>query len=119
MRSSVLVVDDDISFRSIAVRIVASWGHDVVGEAGSVDEAMVRASELRPDTVIVDIGLPDGDGFDLTSRLIALPWPMRVLMISSDSDVANKSAAERAGASGFFPKAEIAGVAFRHAIEDR
>jgi DNA-binding NarL/FixJ family response regulator len=119
MRSSVLIVDDDFSFRAVAVRIVASWGHDVVGEAGSVDEAMVLASELRPDTVIVDIGLPDGDGFELTSRLIGLAWPMRVLMISSDSDVANRSAAERAGASGFFPKGAIAGLAFRHAIENR
>jgi DNA-binding NarL/FixJ family response regulator len=119
MACSVLVVDDDIAFRAIAVRIVESWGHDVVGEAGSVGEAIARTEELRPDTVVVDIGLPDGDGFALTRRLIALPWPVRVLVISSDSDRANGSAAQQAGAIAFFPKAEIAGTGFRQAIEER
>jgi DNA-binding NarL/FixJ family response regulator len=119
MGCTVLVVDDDIFFRGIAIRIVESWGHRVVGDAAGVEEALARTSELRPDTVLVDIGLPDGDGFDLTRRLIALPWPVRVLVISSDSDVANASAAARAGASGFFPKAEISGAGFRQAIEAR
>jgi DNA-binding NarL/FixJ family response regulator len=117
MGCTVLVVDDDTFFRHIAVRILRSWGHDVVGEAGGVDEALARTSELRPDAVVVDIGLPDGDGFDLTRRLTALPWPIRVVVISSDSDLANGSVAERVGASGFFPKAEISGASFRQAIE--
>jgi len=117
MGCSVLVVDDDTYFRDIAVRILQSWGHLVVGEAGSVGEALERTEELRPQTVVVDIGLPDGDGFDLTRRLMALPWPMRVLVISSDSDSANGSAAQRVGASGFFPKADISGAGFRLAIE--
>jgi len=117
MGCTVLVVDDDIFFRDIAVRILTSWGHDVVGEAGSVAEALERTEELRPELVVVDIGLPDGDGFDLTRRLMALPWPMRVLVISSDSDAANGAAAARVGASGFFPKADISGAGFRQAIE--
>ncbi|MDA0159860.1 response regulator transcription factor [Solirubrobacter ginsenosidimutans] len=119
MGCSVLVVDDDASFRRIAIRIVESWGHNVVGEAGGVGEAMLRAHEVRPDTVIVDIGLPDGDGFDLTRRLLALEWPIRVLVMSSDSDIANVAVAESAGASGFFPKLELLGAGFRQAIEDR
>jgi DNA-binding NarL/FixJ family response regulator len=117
MSCSVLVVDDDPFFRKIAVRILESWGHEVVGEAGSVGETMARMAELRPDTVVVDIGLPDGDGFDLTRRLIALSLPLRVLVISSDADVANGPAAARVGASGFFPKDEISGARFRQAIE--
>jgi DNA-binding NarL/FixJ family response regulator len=117
MGCSVLVVDDDASFRRIAIRIVESWGHRVVGEAGSVDEAMQCASAVRPDTVIVDICLPGGDGFDLTRKLLALDWPIRVLVMSSDSDVANVEIAESAGASGFFPKLELLGARFREAIE--
>ena len=119
MACSLLVVDDDVSFRRMAVRIVESWGHRVVGEAGSVGEAMLRASEVRPDTAIVDIGLPDGDGFDLTRRLLALDWPIRVLVMSSDSDIANVEVAANAGASGFFPKLELLGPGFRQAIEER
>jgi DNA-binding NarL/FixJ family response regulator len=117
MGRSVLVVDDDASFRNITTRILESWGFDVVGQAGSVDEAMARTAELRPDTVLVDIGLPDGNGFDLTRQLMALPWSLRVLLISSDSDIANGAAARRVGASGFFPKDELVGVMFRNAME--
>ena len=95
-----LIVDDDDAFSDLAARVVTGWGHVVVGEAASVAGALARASELRPDIVLVDIGLPDGDGFALTETLVALPWPMRVVLISSDSDSANVSAARRAGACG-------------------
>jgi CheY-like chemotaxis protein len=107
MPRSVLVVDDDIAFRDLAVRTLRSWGHSVVGEAGTVAEALERTSALRPDTVLVDIGLPDGDGFDLAHRLVVLPWQPRVVLISTDSDPANHGAAERAGAAGFVPKDEV------------
>ena len=49
--------------------------------------------ELRPDTALVDIGLPDGDGFVLAQQLRALPWPLRVVLISSDADRTNAPAA--------------------------
>ena len=86
MARSVLVVDDDASFRDLAARVLSGWGLEVVGEAASVAEALDRAAELRPDVALVDIGLPDGDGFALTQRLRALPWPVRVVLISSDAD---------------------------------
>ena len=117
MSRSVLVVDDDVSFRDLAARVLTGWGHVVIGEAGSVEEALVRAAELRPDTSLVDIGLPDGDGFSLTQQLRAMPWPLRVVLISSDSDGANAPAARRAGASGFFPKDELSDPALRRLIE--
>jgi DNA-binding NarL/FixJ family response regulator len=116
---SVLVVDDDASFRQLATRTLRSWGYAVVGEAGTVAEAIERADELRPDAALVDIGLPDGDGFWLTEQLRALAWPVRVVLISSDGDRANGLAAERAGASGFFPKDELAGSPLRRLIEGR
>lgn len=118
MVRSVLVVDDDVAFRDLAARILVSWGHVVVGEAGSVAEAMARTVELEPDTVLADIGLPDGDGFALTHDLQALPHPPRVVLISSDSDAANGPAARRVGASGFVPKDELPGGFMRHLIED-
>ena len=110
MPRSVLVVDDDASFRGLATRVLAGWGHEVIGEAGGVGEALARAAELRPDTALVDIGLPDGDGFSLAEQLRALPWPMRVVLISSDGDRANAPAADAAGRSGFFPKDELSGA---------
>jgi CheY-like chemotaxis protein len=116
MTVSVLVVDDDPSFRRLASRVLASWGHVVVGEAGTVAEALRRTGELRPDTVLADIGLPDGDGFGLTHALLTLPSPPRVVLISSDGDAANAPAAARAGACGFVPKDELPSARLRRLI---
>ncbi len=112
-----LVVDDDAWFRELATRILIGWGHTVVGEAGDVAQALAQAALLKPEVVLVDIGLPDGDGFSLTQHLRAMPHPPQVVLISSDSDRAIVSAAHRAGASGFFPKDELSGAPFRQLLE--
>ena len=117
MPRSVLVVDDDAGFRDLATRILTSWGHVVIGEAGSVAEALAQAAKLRPDMVLVDIGLPDGDGFSLTEQLVAMPWEVRVVLISSQADRTTVQAAQRAGADSFLPKDELSSAALRQLIE--
>jgi DNA-binding NarL/FixJ family response regulator len=119
MQGSILVVDDDASVRGLVVRILRSWGHEVIGEAGSIAEALEYAEIRRPDVVLVDIGLPDGDGFLLTRQLTAKPWAIRVVIFSSDADPSNMAAAARAGAIGFFPKDELLSPALQRLIEDR
>jgi CheY-like chemotaxis protein len=116
VRRSILVVDDDAAVRGLIVRILTSGGYFVVGEAGSVADALLRAEELRPDVALVDIGLPDGDGFSLTRQLCAKPWAMRVVIFSSDADRTNVAAAERAGAVGFLAKEELSGLALQQLI---
>ena len=117
MLPSILVVDDDAAVRDLVVRILRSWGYAVVGQAGSVAEALVSADDLRPDVVLVDIGLPDGDGFSLTRQLRARR-PVRVVLFSSDADRANVAAAHRAGAIGFLPKDELSSPALQEMIGD-
>jgi CheY-like chemotaxis protein len=117
MARSVLVVDDDASFRELAIGLLRSWGHDVVGEAGSVAEAVTRVNELHPDTVVVDVGLPDGDGFELTARMRQMPRRPRILLISSDSDAATDAEARSAGAIGFVGKSEMPGAQFRRMLD--
>jgi CheY-like chemotaxis protein len=119
MPGSILVVDDDASVRGLVVRILRSWGHTAIGEAGSVAEALDVADARRPDVVLVDVGLPDGDGFGLTRLLRSKPWAMRIVIFSSDADPANNAAADRAGAIGFFPKDELLSPALQRLIEDR
>jgi CheY-like chemotaxis protein len=114
---SVLVVDDDPAFRDLAARVLTSWGHVVVGEAGGVADALERASELHPGAALVDVGLPDGDGFVLTRCLVALPWHVRVVLISADADAAAVRAARQAGAIGFLAKDELSGRTMRHLLE--
>lgn len=118
MQGSILVVDDDASIRGLVVRILRSWGHVVIGEAGSVAEALAYAEARRPGIALVDIGLPDGDGFSLTRQLQAKPWAIRVVVLSSDADPSNSATAARAGAIGFFPKDELLSPALRRLIED-
>jgi CheY-like chemotaxis protein len=117
MARSVLVVDDDAGFRDLATRILTGWGHVVIGEASNVAEALAQAARLRPDTVLVDIGLPDGDGFSLTEQLVAMPWAVHVVLISSEADRTTVQAARRAGADSFLPKDELSSVALRQLIE--
>ena len=117
MPRSVLIVDDDAGFRDLATRILTSWGLTVIGEAGSVAEALAQAARLQPDVVLVDIGLPDGDGFSLTGQLVAMPWAVRVVLISSQADRTTMAAAQRAGAESFLQKDEFPSALMRQLIE--
>jgi CheY-like chemotaxis protein len=66
MTRRVLVVDNEASFRRIARLALTSWGHVVVGEAGTAAEAMRHAAELHPDTVLADIGFVPKEGLSGT-----------------------------------------------------
>jgi CheY-like chemotaxis protein len=65
MSESVLVVDDDPTFRRLAQRMLASFDLAVAGEAHTVASAITAAGSLRPDAVLIDVRLPDGDGVAL------------------------------------------------------
>jgi two-component system nitrate/nitrite response regulator NarL len=94
---TVLIVDDDVSFRALAARAMQAHGLTVVGEAGAAEEGAEAARRLRPDAVLVDVGLPDGSGIALAADLAALPWSPQVVVISSDAEFAG---ATRPGPNG-------------------
>jgi DNA-binding NarL/FixJ family response regulator len=107
VRVSVLVVDDDARFRGLAARMLTAQDMTVVGQAATVREAVEMVAALRPDAVLVDVGLPDGDGVTLARDLAALPWRPRVVLTSSDRDVTTHEAAVEAGAVGFVAKDDL------------
>jgi DNA-binding NarL/FixJ family response regulator len=107
MSATILVVDDDPVFRSLARRTLLAEGLNVVGEADSVATAMAAAHELRPEAVLVDIGLPDGDGVALARALTALPWRPRVVLTSSDPEAASEDDVRSSGAGAFVPKDDL------------
>ena len=90
MPTSVLVVDDDPEFRALAVRMLAGMGLSVVGEAGTVEAATRAARRLRPQSALVDVGLPDGDGVTLAGALAALPWRPRIVLTSTDPEAIDR-----------------------------
>jgi CheY-like chemotaxis protein len=107
MPTKVLVVDDDVAFRRLAIRLLTALGLTVVAEAGTVAAALTVCAEVRPDAALVDVGLPDGDGIALTAAITALPWRPRVVLTSSETAAADDATARRAGAVGFIPKADL------------
>src|SRR4051812_5407026 len=107
MSVEVLVVDDDPWFRTVARRLLESGGFTVVGEAESAREARAEVARLGPAAVLLDVGLPDGDGVSLAGELAALPARPLILLTSSDPDAVTGELAQRAGAEGFVPKHDL------------
>jgi len=70
VRRTVLIVDDHPAFRSAARALLEDAGFEVVGEAGDGSSAIAAVLELRPDIVLLDVQLPDLDGFAVGERLL-------------------------------------------------
>ena len=110
--TSVLIVDDHPSFRASARALLQAEGFEVVGEAADGAEALRAAEELHPDVVLLDVQLPDTDGFDVAARLTrgAANAPAVVLTSSRDGSDFGPLVAY-SGARGFVPKAELSAAA--------
>ena len=98
-----LVIDDDPTFRALAVRLLEGMGLSVVGEAATVEAAAVAARTLRPQAALVDIALPDGSGVELA----ALPWGPRIVLTSNDRGAVTDTLARSAGAAAFIAKEDL------------
>jgi len=107
MSLRVLLVDDHPSFRAIAVRLLRSAGYEVVGEAHDGRSGLVAAAELRPDVVLLDIRLPDMDGFEVTERLRNGDHAPDVVLISSREAEGYGQRVAESTARGFIAKAEL------------
>jgi DNA-binding NarL/FixJ family response regulator len=86
--SGVLIVDDYAPFRESARALLEDGGFEVVGEAEDGATALRAADELHPDVVLLDVHLPDSDGFEVAKRLRELEPAPEVVLISSRDDYA-------------------------------
>ena len=111
MRPTLLIVDDHAGFRSLARRLLSSGGFEVIGEAADGRAGVAAARELRPDVVLLDIQLPDIDGFEVLARLRDGPAGPAVVLTSTRDRADYGERVDRSGASGFVPKAELSGAA--------
>ena len=113
MAHTVLIVDDHPGYRAAARTVLEADGFEVVGETATGLEAVSEAARLRPQIVLLDIGLPDVDGVEVARRITAAAegHAPAVVLISSRDGTGCETLFAASGARGFIPKAELTGDA--------
>jgi CheY-like chemotaxis protein len=111
-----LIVDDHASFRAVARRLLEGGGFEVVGEAADGAAAIAAARDLRPDFVLLDVGLPDMDGIAVAGLLADEPDPP-IVVLTSGRDAADYGRGAFDGvAAVFVPKGDLSGARLRSLV---
>jgi DNA-binding NarL/FixJ family response regulator len=108
---TVVIVDDHPSFRASARAILEADGFEVVGEAADGASGLDVTRALHPDVLLLDVQLPDVDGFSVAAELSGNSHPPAVVLVSSRDAADYGSLIEESGARGFIAKAELSGAA--------
>jgi CheY-like chemotaxis protein len=112
MATTVLIVDDHPSFRRSARSLLEAEGFEVVGEAATGAEALERVAELHPALVLLDVQLPDLNGFEIAARLRRQNGSSPAIVLTSSRDASDFGPlVEESGALGFIAKGELSGAA--------
>ena len=111
MKRTVLIVDDHAGFRASARRVLEAGGYSVIAEAVDGTTGVAAAAEARPDLALVDVQLPDFDGFELTRRLREAGETPEIVLISSHEQADFGSLVEASGARGFVSKSDLSAAA--------
>jgi DNA-binding NarL/FixJ family response regulator len=114
---TVVIADDHPSFRASARAILEADGFEVVGEADSGEAAISAMRSLEPDVLLLDVQLPDMDGFEVCRQLGLNGGPPAVVLVSSRDASDYGGLIEQSGARGFIPKAELSGSALTDLLE--
>jgi DNA-binding NarL/FixJ family response regulator len=107
----VLIVDDHERFRASARRMLEKAGFEVVGELATGMPTLSTVRETDPDVVLLDIQLPDSDGFTIARALRDAGLECRVVLTSSRDWSDSSELVAGTGAAGFLPKDELSGAA--------
>ena len=119
MPPRIVIVDDDPSFLATVRLLLEAEGFVVVGEALNGRDGVAAVAELDPDIVLVDVNLPDIDGFEVVQQLAdgERAPPVVLTSIRSASDFGDL--VETSGAQGFITKADISGEALTKILDGR
>lgn len=115
----IVIVDDDPSFLETVRLLLEAEGFVVVGEALNGLDGVAAATELDPDLVLVDVTLPDIDGFEVVERLARDEGAPPVVLTSIRSAQDFGNLVQRSRARGFITKADITGEALTGFLEGR
>jgi DNA-binding NarL/FixJ family response regulator len=115
--TTVVIADDHPSFRASARAILEADGFEVVGEADDGAAAIAASRLLGPDVILLDVQLPDMDGFAVLDTLGRDENRPAVVLVSSRDAADYGGLIEQSGARGFIPKAELSGSALTALLE--
>jgi len=108
MAGHILIVDDDVIFRTLAAELLASQGFDVFDEAADGLAALAAVAGRCPDGILLDISLPGPDGFTLSPSLAAACPDAKIVLISAGIDHVPAEVLKTCAASAFLPKQDLA-----------
>jgi len=114
---TILVVDDHPTFRATARALLEAEGFVVVGEAADGESALTAIGRLAPEIVLLDVQLPDIDGFEVAARAAGLDAVPQIVLTSSREASDFGSLIEESGARGFIAKDELSGAAIAALLE--
>jgi DNA-binding NarL/FixJ family response regulator len=112
----VLIVDDHEPFRAVARDLLEGAGYVVAGEAGDAAEALAAVAADPPDAVLLDVQLPDQDGFAVARALSGTGGPAVVLISTRQAEDYGRRI-ETCGARGFISKSRLSAAAFAALVE--
>ena len=113
---TVLIVDDHPSFRAVARMMLETDGFAVVGTEEDGESGVAGTLRLEPDIVLLDVELPDIDGFEVAARLRAAGSRAASVLASSRDRADFGSLVDESGARGFLTKADLSGDAIRRLV---
>lgn len=117
--STILIIDDDPRFRTQAGELLEADGFVVIGQAVDGASGLEAAQSLRPDFVLIDIGLPDVQGFEV-ARDLAIDGPPPLVVLTSSRDArAYGRRLTNVECLGFIPKERVSGAAIRALVDSR
>jgi len=117
MRPRVLMVDDHDGFRLRARALLEAEGFEVVAEASTGKDAIAKAAGTRPDIALVDIQLPDLDGFAVADGIRSAGTARQIILISGRDAADYGDRVSQSAADAFIPKAELSGERLRMSLE--
>ena len=111
-----LIIDDHDAFRQAARALLEYDGYEIIGEAADAASGLLEARRLKPDVVLLDVGLPDQSGLDLAALLAADTGAPAVVLVSSRDRSELGPLVERSGADGFIAKAGLSAAALERVV---
>jgi CheY-like chemotaxis protein len=111
MTRTLLIVDDHENFRSFAKALLAAEGYEVTGEAADGESALEEVARLNPDVVLLDVNLPDIDGFEVARRLAEDAEAPVVVLTSSREASDYGTELSESPVNGFLTKRDLSGDA--------